>query len=170
MASLYQLSKTRFVFKSGIIMGKGFSIKSDISNTTIVINRAVRFRDNCHIMMGNNGSLIIGSNCFFNNNCSITCLMKIEIGHDTQFGENVCLYDHNHHYRDNNELISSQGYSTASISIGNNCWIGSNVVILKGVTIGNNVVIGAGCIIYKSVEAGTVVVNQQNLLTKKINE
>ncbi|MDB5280362.1 MAG: exopolysaccharide biosynthesis protein acetyltransferase [Ferruginibacter sp.] len=151
-------------------MGKGFSIKSDISNTTIVIDQAVRFRDNFHIMMGNNGNLIIGNNCFFNNNCSITCLKEIEIGHDTQFGENVCLYDHNHHYSDSNKLISRQGYSTGSISIGNNCWIGSNVVILKGVTIGDNAVIGAGCIIYKSVEANMVVINQQSLLTKKINE
>ncbi|MDN0066650.1 DapH/DapD/GlmU-related protein [Bacteroides gallinaceum] len=41
------------------------------------------------------------------------------------------------------------------------CWIGSNVVILKGVTIGNNCVIEAGCVVYKDVPDNSVVMNQQ---------
>ena len=38
-------------------------------------------------------------------------------------------------------------YGSFRIIIGNNCWIASNVVILKGTKIGNNCVIGAGCIV-----------------------
>ncbi|HNF29019.1 MAG TPA: acyltransferase, partial [Chitinophagaceae bacterium] len=37
--------------------------------------------------------------------------------------------------------------STKKIKIGNNVWIGSNVIILKGAEIGNNVVIAAGSIV-----------------------
>ena len=40
-----------------------------------------------------------------------------------------------------------QGYSKGPIKIGSDCWIGSNVTILKGVNIGDNVIIGAGSII-----------------------
>jgi acetyltransferase-like isoleucine patch superfamily enzyme len=61
-------------------------------------------------------------------------------------------------------LVSDQGYNIGEITIGNNCWIGSNVIILKDVTIGDNVVIGAGCIIHKSIPSDSVVRNQQNLL------
>jgi len=116
--------------------------------------------------MGHNGHLKIGENCFFNNNCSINCLGEIEIGNDNQFGEVVLLYDHNHEYANKELLISEQGYKIGKIKIGNNCWIGSNVVILKDVEIGDNVVIGAGCIIFKSIPSNSLVINQQNLVIK----
>ena len=117
--------------------------------------------------MGKNGELTIGENCFFNNQCSITCLGKIEIGSNNQFGEAVLIYDHNHNFRDKTQLVSNQGYTIGKIKIGNNCWIGSHVVILKDVTIGDNVVIGAGCIIHKSIPGNSVVMNNQNLLIKQ---
>ena len=38
-----------------------------------------------------------------------------------------------------------------SVHIGNDVWIGANVVIMPGVTIGNNVVIGAGSVVTKDI-------------------
>ena len=73
---------------------------------------------------------------------------------------------HNHCYKDVDVPIKEQGFTTAPVSIGKHCWIGSNVVILKGVTIGDNCVIGAGCVVYKDVPSGSIVVNKQNLLYK----
>ncbi len=37
------------------------------------------------------------------------------------------------------------------ITIGNDCWIASNVVICAGVTIGNNVVVGAGSVVTRDI-------------------
>ncbi len=68
--------------------------------------------------------------------------------------------------RNSDKLIQQQGYSLGKIIFGNNCWIGSNVVILKDVTIGNNVVIGANCVIYKFIPENSIVINQQNLVIK----
>ena len=42
------------------------------------------------------------------------------------------------------------------IRIGNDVWIGSNVVVLPGVTIGNNVVIGAGSVVTKDIPDNVV--------------
>ena len=159
----YYISKQRFVLQSSIIIGKRFSIKSDISNTRITVNDNCLIRDDFNITIGNNGAVTIGQNCFFNNNCSINCLGKIEIGNNNQFGEVVLLYDHNHAYGDKEKLIMEQGYNIGEIKIGSNCWFGSNVVILKGVEIGDNVIIGAGCVIHKSVPGGTIVINNQSL-------
>jgi acetyltransferase-like isoleucine patch superfamily enzyme len=164
----YYISKQRFVLKSPIIIGKRFSINSDISNTSVYIDRNCRIRNNFNVTIGNNGVLSVGENCFFNNNCSINCLGKIEIGNNNQFGESVLFYDHNHQYLHKNKLISEQGFNIGSIKIGNNCWIGSNVVILQNVIIGDNVVIGAGCVIYKSIASNTKVINQQNLVEKSL--
>jgi acetyltransferase-like isoleucine patch superfamily enzyme len=161
------LSHRRFQIKPPLNIGKRFLISSDITQSRILIKQNCRIRDGFHIYIGNNGFLSVGENCFFNSNCSINCLSKIEIGNDNQFGENVLLYDHNHQFSENNRLISEQGYNLGNIRIGNNCWIGSNVVILKDVIIGDNVVIGAGCIIHKSIPSNSLVVNNQNLLMKR---
>lgn len=143
--------------------GKDFSILLDASNSKVAIGSNVTFRDYCQLRSGADGTLKIGENNFFNNNCSINCLSNISIGSDCQFGEGVKMYDHNHNHSDNTKHINQQGYTYGSITIGNNCWFGSNVIILKGVEIGDNVIIGAGCVIYKSVPANSVVINKQNL-------
>lgn len=115
------------------------------------------------------GEVIIGDNVFFNNSCTICSMQKIVIGNGTIFGENVKIYDHNHKYSTIGILIKHQGYSSAPIKIGNDCWIGSNVTILKGVSIGDNCVIGAGCVIFKDVPSNTLVLNKQDLMYKEIN-
>jgi len=163
-----QLSKGRFRIHSSLKAGRGFTIKSDLSETELTIGKDISFKDGVKILLGHSGEIRIGANCFFNNNCSLNCLGNINIGNDNQFGENVLFYDHNHQYKDPSQLISQQGYTIGKIMIGNNCWVGSNVVILKDVEIGDNVVIGAGCIIYKSIPSNTVIVNQQNLVEKAI--
>lgn len=138
-------------------------IQFDNSASSIRVGRRFQAREHCFFRAEKNGELRIGDNVFFNNHCSVTCLGKITIGNDCQFGEGVKLYDHNHIYANQKALISAQGYSIGTITIGNNCWLGSNVVVLKDVTIGDNVVIGAGCVIHKSIAPGSLVYNQQNL-------
>ncbi len=131
------------------------------------IGKSTTFRKEFTLIIGDKGKVQIGSNCFFNNYCSITAIDRIEIGNDCLFGENVKVYDHNHRYRDIQMPIKEQGYSVSPIIIGNHCWIGSNVTILKGVIIGDNAVIGAGCIIYKDVPSNTIVMNNQELKYKE---
>lgn len=170
LSSYFHLSKKRFRIHKTFRAGSRFSIQSDLSKTSITIDENFSARDDFKIHIGHNGKLNIGKNCFFNNYNSINCLGNIEIGNDNQFGENVFMYDHNHNYADKSKLISEQGYKIGSIKIGNNCWVGSNVIILKDVEIGDNVVIGAGCIIYKSISSDTVVINQQSLVERGIIE
>ena len=42
------------------------------------------------------------------------------------------------------------------IRVGNNVWIGGNVIVLPGVSIGDNCVIGAGSVVTKDIPSGTV--------------
>lgn len=132
----------------------------------ITFGKHVTFRKGFSVMIAKHGMVSIGDNVFFNNYCSLNANDNITIGDGTLFGENVKIYDHNHCYQNTKIPIKKQGFTSSPVSIGKHCWIGSNVVILKGVTIGDHCVIGAGCIVYKDVPANTVVVNKQELIYK----
>ncbi|MBQ0151460.1 MAG: acyltransferase [Chryseobacterium sp.] len=142
-----------------------FNIHPRAKNLTI--GSKLNLRNYVHFFLGENAECVIEENVFMNNFCSVNCLQHIFIGENTLFGENVKIYDHNHVYTRSEPLqIKHQEFTSAPIHIGKNCWLGSNVTILKGVTIGDNAIIGAGCTIFKDVPANTTVVNSQVLIEK----
>ena len=120
--------------------------------------------ENFHV---SSGKLILHDGVFVNNSCSFNCMERIEIGAGTMMGEGVRFYDHDHIYTA--EKIEKWQWTTAPIRVGRDCWIGSNVTILKGVTIGDNTIIGAGCLIRNDVPANSVVYQDRNLIIKKRN-
>jgi acetyltransferase-like isoleucine patch superfamily enzyme len=134
----------------------------------IVFGKGLNFRRNFLINVSKNGKVIIGNNVFFNNDISLNSHELISIGNDCVFGENVKIYDHNHKFADANTGIGKQGYTCRPVHIGNNCWIGSGVIILAGSTIGDHIVIGAGCVINGNIESNTIVRLKQEKCYDKI--
>ena len=118
--------------------------------------------ENFHV---SSGKLILHDGVFVNNSCSFNCMERIEVGNGTMMGEGVRFYDHDHVYT--SEKIEKWQWTTAPIRVGRDCWIGSNVTILKGVTIGDNTIIGAGCLIRNDIPANSVVYNDGNLVVKE---
>ena len=57
-----------------------------------------------------------------------------------------------------------------SIKVGNNVWIGGNVVVVPGVTIGDNVVIGAGSVVIKDIPSNSVAVGNPCRVIKNLNK
>lgn len=150
-----RIAYTKACYGKRISYGKGFISRAGF---------AIRFNN-----LGTDRRYIkIGNGVFFNRCCSITCYDSIEIGNNTIFGENVRIFDHNHRFNIADIPVSEQGYTYSPIKIGNNCWIGSNVVILKGVTIGDNCVIGAGVVLNRSIESGSLVTTESGIKITKI--
>ena len=130
----------------------------------LIVGRNVICRnfENFHV---SSGKLILHDGVFVNNSCSFNCMERIEVGNGTMMGEGVRFYDHDHVYTA--EKIEKGQWNTAPIRVGRDCWIGSNVTILKGVTIGDNTIIGAGCLIRNDIPANSVVYNDGNLVVKE---
>lgn len=95
---------------------------------------------------------------------------KITIGDNTNIGGNVKILDNDFHpidpdarLRDDKELIG-----TASVQIGKNCFIGCNVLILKGSKIGDNCVVGAGAVVSGSFEDNCVIAGNPARIIKRV--
>lgn len=59
---------------------------------------------------------------------------------------------------------------TAPVVIGDKCWLGFNVIVLKGVTIGEGAVIGAGSVVSKDIPAWSVAAGNPCTVLKSLPE
>ncbi|NRR91029.1 acyltransferase [Winogradskyella undariae] len=158
----YSRFKLSLLYKDCVTVGKNFKAKNlDIQlhpeNAKITFGDDVQLREHAVFRLGKNSSVEIKDGFFTNKGLSINALGRVAIGSNTIIGEDVKIYDHNHGYKNKALLIKNQPYSIGSVEIGDNCWIGSNVVILKNVNIGDNCIIGANCVVYKSLKANSLV-------------
>lgn len=133
--------------------------KIEVFNNKAKINigRFVFIRKNASIRIDFNGVLNIGNNVFINDNCNINCVNRITIGKNTKIAPNVCINDHDHNYKKN----SSDHLVRGEVTIGDNVWIGANVVILRNTHIGDNVVVAAGSVVKGIVPPNTIFLNKR---------
>ncbi len=127
----------------------------------IILGR-VKFRYNCGLFV-DGGTLIIEDDVFINNGCSITVRDKVTIGQKTLLGEGVKIYDHNH-IINKDHSVEFYKFSSKEVTIGKNCWLGANVIILPGVHLCDHVIIGAGSVVTKSIDTPGVYVSEYSHL------
>lgn len=127
----------------------------------IKVGRNCEFAAYCDFEAHGNGVLEIGEGTYFNRYCMISAHERVAIGKHCMFGPGVKIFDNNHKHTP--ETGVSGQLNTAPIFIGNNSWIASDAIILKGARIGNNCVIGAGCIVRGKVPDGSVVTTEERL-------
>lgn len=91
----------------------------------------------------------VGKNFYANFNCTILDVAKVKIGDNCFMAPNVSIYTAGHPiHPDSRNSLYEYG---ASVTIGDNVWIGGSTVVVPGVHIGNNVVIGAGSVVTKDI-------------------
>ena len=96
----------------------------------------------------------IGENFFANFNCIILDAAKVTFGHNVLVAPNCGFYTSGHPL---DSQTRNSGLEFAKpITIGNNVWIGGNVIVLSGVTIGDNSVIAAGSIVERDIPSNVI--------------
>ena len=110
----------------------------------------------------------VGKNFFANYNCTMLDVGRIRIGDNVQIAPNVAIYTAGHpvHPATRNTLYE---YGI-DVTIGNNVWIGGNVVICPGVTIWDNTVIGAGSVVTRDIPAWSIAAGNPCRVLRKITE
>lgn len=93
--------------------------------------------------------IILGENVFMNYDCIMLDGGYIRIGKHTLIGPRCQFYTPQHpmDYVERRE----EKETAYPITIGEDCWLGGNVVVCPGVTIGNRCIIAAGSVVTKDI-------------------
>ena len=101
------------------------------------------------------GTVRAGRNCTVNAFAVIRG--DVRLGDAVRIGAHTSILAFNHTMTDPDLEVFRQPISTRGITIGNDVWVGSHVVVLDGVTVGDKAVLAAGSVVTKDVPAGAVV-------------
>ena len=113
-------------------------------------------------------NIFVGENFYMNHNGVILDAAKVEFGDNVFIAPNCGFYTAGHPI-DVEQRNKGLEYAKP-IKVGDNVWIGGNVVVLPGVTIGNNCVIGAGSIVVKNIPDNSIAVGNPCKVIKQINK
>ena len=108
----------------------------------------------------------IGEDFFANFNCIILDAAKVTFGDNVLVAPNCGFYTSGHPL---DSQTRSSGLEFAKpITVGNNVWIGGNVIVLPGVTIGDNSVIAAGSIVDHDIPSNVIAMGCPCRVHKKL--
>ncbi len=114
--------------------------------------------------------IVIGDNVVINNNIVLISEREgIFIGKNVLIGTQCEIYDSDFHALTSKSRRDGEAVS-ASVHIGENVFIGSNVKILKGVSIGENSIIGNGSVVTKSIPENVIASGIPAKVMKMITE
>ena len=139
-----------------------------ISSNNYIIYEKYRIKYDLHptfrfngkdIIFSGEGEIKIGCNTYIGVQSSIQSVIgsKVSIGNDCAISHNVKIYTSNYNSTEIITKNSKKERREGDVIIGNNCWIGVNVLIIEGVTIGSNVVIGGNSVVTKNIQNNCVV-------------
>lgn len=161
--------------------GQYYRIKYRLLGQRVIIGR--RFRVVGKLDIRGPGTVIFGDDCFvmstylqpttpwthspsavirFGNGVGLSgtrigCETLIEVGNNCGLSDSRILDTDFHNARDASGNRQNSAAVTQPVRIGNNVWLGTGSMILKGVTIGDNAVVGAGAVVATNVPPDSIV-------------
>ncbi len=107
---------------------------------------------------GGSGAVTIGADCAINSGTVMYTGNGIRIGDAVLIAANCTLAPTNHAFGDRTRRIRDQGFqpSRGGIVIGDDVWLGANVVVLDGAVIGQGCVVAAGSVVRGELESFSI--------------
>jgi maltose O-acetyltransferase len=112
-------------------------------------------------------NILLGRKCFFNFNCVVLDVCRVQVGDHTLFGPAVQIYTATHPM--NAVLRRTQEFGKP-ITIGSDVWVGGSAIICPGVTVGSRSVIGAGSVVTRDVPEGVFAAGNPCRVIREITE
>lgn len=118
-----------------------------------------------NIYIANGQRVQFGYGCRVNENVYIE---KADIGNDVLIAPNVAILSRMHEFERTDIPMSLQGYRPEKgVVIGDDVWLGRNVIVMPGVKVGRGSIVAAGAVVTKDVEPFSIVGGVPAILIKR---
>ncbi|MEO3943139.1 DapH/DapD/GlmU-related protein [Paenarthrobacter nicotinovorans] len=141
-----------FIQRTGATIGEGafLSPKASIDPDSLCIGERSFIAAHAYVT----GTITMGNDCTVN---AFTVVRgNITMGDGVRIGAHTSILGFNHSM-DPAEPVFRQPLTSKGIRIGDDVWIGSNVVVLDGVRVGSHAVLAAGAVVTKDVPDWSIV-------------
>lgn len=119
----------------------------------IRIGDGVIIRDGAWLATEGDGSeLVIGDGCYIGHRTHFHSIDPVHLGQRCVVADNVMVTSTDHDRDDRHGV-----HGTGAVHIGDDVFLGQNVVVLGGVTIGDRATVAAGAVVVRDVPADAVV-------------
>ena len=96
--------------------------------------------------------LLIGDDVFIGSGCEFNFRRGIVIGSHCLIASGCRFIDHDHASARRDLPMAAQGSGAeATIALGEDVWLGANVIVLKGASIGRGAIVAAGAVVTDSI-------------------
>ncbi len=154
-----------------IIIGDNVSILGGIDlrnreNGKIILKNNSTIDGPVRIVSAREGTVELGEGSIITPYALINRGSDIIIGDKTIIGPRTSINANDHVFR-RNTPVREAGFIHEPVTIGHDCWLAANVIVMKGVAIADGSVVGAGAIVTKDTDPYSINVGTPS---KKINE
>ena len=167
------------LFRSQCVrVGTGFKMEHlpfIVGTGRISLGDEVVFGGKPVFIFGNRGprtpELVVGDHTFIGHNVCFSVSDSIRIGNHCLIASDVQLSDYDGHPVDADRRRAGDPTPPENIRpivIGNDVWIGTNALILKGVEIGDRSIVGAGAVVARDVPPDVVVAGNPARIVKHL--
>jgi acetyltransferase-like isoleucine patch superfamily enzyme len=123
-----------------------------LSDGRLEVGANTLFEPGVWITVGDEAQVRIGEGTFLNIAVMVAAMQLVEIGSHCMLANGCFVTDANHRFDDPDTPVPWQGFdSKGPTRIGDNVWMGANVVVTSGVTIGERCVIGANSVVTQDI-------------------
>lgn len=106
------------------------------------------------------GSITIGNGVSIGDGSRLYAEGPMRIGDGCLISTNVFISDSSHNLEAHHRFVSRSGLSfRKAVTVGENCFIGRNSILLPGTHLGNNCIVGANCIVRGDFQDGSTIVS-----------
>lgn len=107
------------------------------------------------------GEIVFGDNCHIGDYVHIVSSSSVKIGKNCLFASKIFISDtsHGNYGIDGcspDVAPNERPLTSSAVEIGDNVWLGDNVVVLPGVTIGSGCILGANSTVTKPIPPNTI--------------
>lgn len=134
------------------------------------IGEGTLLEPNVWLTGGDRGRIHIGQGVFLNQGVMVAAVDLVEIGDHCMAANGCMITDGNHRFDDPSKPVTWQGFdSKGPTRLGDNVWLGANVVVTSGVTIGDRCVVGSNSVVTRDLPPGTIAAGSPAVVIREID-